>query len=253
ARLVPRLVAVRPRHAAARRGGAGARTLERGPMGRLAPGAARPRPAPGGHPRALLPHAMGGATPARRPRVVGAARELADLGQRPGPRKPSGVYRGRPEPTLDVHRAYERHDRQAAGAVAHTPDHARAVRPLRGANPPVAWPIADRPLGHARGPARGSGGHPAAAVLGVERRAPPALHVDLSPRPGLDPRLPGGARAPPDRLSGRLYLVALRTGAEGAAPRSHPPDYARRHHERGAGAGMAAPDDCRGVLLPGPR
>src|SRR5690242_12768573 len=80
ARLVSPLVALRSRNPPARRGSAGAGAVERAAMGGVAAGAARLHPAPGGDARPVLPRAVGGTAPAGRPRVVGAARELADPG-----------------------------------------------------------------------------------------------------------------------------------------------------------------------------
>src|SRR3989441_322378 len=251
-RVVPPLVALRPERRAARRRGPGAGTLERRAVARVARGAARVPTAPRRHHGAVLPAAVGGPPAQRRSRVLGAAGALADPREgrraRPAPR----VRRGRLRRAPHAAGADERDHGEAARVVAEPPYPRAALRSLGGPDPLVARGDGQRSLGDAGRTARRAGGPGAAAVLGLERGAAPALPVVVPPRPRADPVLPRRAGALPDRVPVRVRLLDDRAGAGGAAAGATRLATARRHHQLRALAQAPARSDRGGLRLPRP-
>src|SRR5439155_149737 len=141
---------------------------------------------------------------------------------------------------------------QAARVVAEPPYARAAVRPLGSPHPLVARGDGQRPLGDAGRAARRAGGAGTAAVLGLERRAAPALPVVLPPRPRAHPVLPRRPGALPDRVPVRVRLLDDRAGAGGATAGAARLETARRHHQLRAAAQAPARSHRGRLWLPRP-
>src|SRR6266576_3288863 len=207
ARLLSALVALRARHRPPHRRGPGTRWLDRHAVGSVARAAARLRPAPCRHARALLPRPVASPPPPGRPGVVGGSRQLAAARKGRRARAPGGLPGRRLPAAAHVAGPHEWHHRHLPHDLAEPGDRARAVRPRRGAPAPLVWRLAPRPLCAVRWTTRHADLAAAPAVLGLERRAAAALHVILPPHAGVPAGVPRRARPLPRDVSRGVHVL----------------------------------------------